>query len=174
MMLSNVIKRKNLNINKMENKFYYLLFAIISVTITYLNIGGPYIIHFIDIMWPLNPVQSIYNSFNIWSYSNYGYFNGINIFNFSYYLFIAMISYFPVYLQELILLSLLQCIGAVYVFKLFKEQQRKIQRTVRPDQDTEIYQYNDKYWNGIHRNISYSFIQPFEGTRFLSTYSKRS
>lgn len=121
MMLSNVIKRKNLNINKMENKFYYLLFAIISVTITYLNIGGPYIIHFIDIMWPLNPVQSIYNSFNIWSYSNYGYFNGINIFNFSYYLFIAMISYFPVYLQELILLSLLQCIGAVYVFKLFKE-----------------------------------------------------
>ena len=68
-----------------NNKFYYVVFAIISLIITILNVGGVYIIHFIDIMWPLNPLSSITNSFNIWSYSDYGYNNGINIFNFQYY-----------------------------------------------------------------------------------------
>jgi hypothetical protein len=120
-MFNKVINRKNINIITSYNKFYYMLFAVISVAITSLNIGGPYIIHFIDIMWPLNPIQSIYNSFNIWSYSNYGYFNGINIFNFQYFFIIALLSYLPVYLQELILLSLLQFIGAVYTYKIFKE-----------------------------------------------------
>ena len=104
-----------------SNKFYYLLFAIVSIIITILNLGGPYIVHFIDIMWPLNPIQSIRNSFYIWNFDDYGYFNGINIFNFQYYLFISLLSFFPTYIQEIILLSGLQFIGAVYVFKIFNE-----------------------------------------------------
>lgn len=120
-MFSKVVIRKKVNLTPPGNRFYYILFAIISIIITAVNMGGPYIIHFIDIMWPLNPVQSIYNSFNIWSYSDYGYFNGINIFNFQYYFVIALLSFLPVYLQELILLSVLQFIGAVYTYKIFKE-----------------------------------------------------
>ena len=104
-----------------KDKFYYVVFAIISLIITVLNVGGVYIIHFIDIAWPLNPLSSITNSFNSWSYLDYGYFNDINIFNFQYYFFIASLSYLPIYLQEIILLSTLQFIGAVYVYKLFQE-----------------------------------------------------
>lgn len=121
-MWNNVTLWRKFNSNLFtSNKFYYLLFAAISVLITFLNIGGQYIIHFIDIMWPLNPVESILTSFNMWSYSSYGYVNGINIFNFQYFFTIALLSYFPVYIQEFVLLAILQLIGAVYTYKIFKE-----------------------------------------------------
>jgi hypothetical protein len=121
-MWNDVILHRKLDLNLLaSNKFYYLLFAAISAVITSLNIGGPYIIHFIDITWPLNPVESILTSFNMWSYSSYGYVNGINIFNFQYFFAIALLSYFPVYIQEFVLLTILQFIGAVYTYKIFKE-----------------------------------------------------
>lgn len=121
-MYKNLSMLKDLSFHSLtNNKFYYVVFAIISLIITILNVGGVYIIHFIDIMWPLNPLSSITNSFNIWSYSDYGYNNGINIFNFQYYFFIALLSYLPIYLQEIILLSALQFIGAVYIYRLFQE-----------------------------------------------------
>lgn len=181
-MWNNAILWRRLNLNLLKsNKFYYLLFAAVSTLITSLNIGGQYIIHFIDIMWPLNPVESILTSFNMWSYSDYGYVNGINIFNFQYFFTIALLSYFPIYIQELILLTVLQFIGAVYTYKIFKEfifkNESMLTRILSLSAPFPIIFSNYYWWDFIPLGfflISFGVMFIYYSLAFLEVYNKNN
>ncbi len=110
-------------INYFKRNFLYLIFLILSIIITTINIGGKYEINFINIQWPFNSKIVFFNLFKGLTLYNYGNINFISFFNFpeTLSIYILYIFHFPVYLQELFLLSLLQFIALYYFYKLFNK-----------------------------------------------------
>ena len=104
-----------------QKNVYYFLILFISIFTAVINIGGPYTIHFIDILWPIRPISEFVNLFNFWSPYNYGGNGGINLFNAPVFILPALLSLLPTYLQEIIVISLMQFIGAFFVFKIFRQ-----------------------------------------------------
>ncbi len=107
--------------NWIQKNVYYLFILIISIFTAVINIGGPYTIHFIDILWPIRPLGELRVLFNFWSPYNYGGNGGINLFNAPVFILPTLLSEIPSYIQEIIIISLLQFIGGFYIFKLFRE-----------------------------------------------------
>ncbi|MGC8506627.1 MAG: hypothetical protein ACP5NK_08055, partial [Thermoplasmata archaeon] len=73
-------------------KIPYIFFLILGITVAALNVGGNYIIHFIDISWPINKTSAISivaSFFSSWSTESMGGYTAINIFNFPPYAIIA-------------------------------------------------------------------------------------
>ncbi|MEM3828770.1 MAG: hypothetical protein QXP36_06115, partial [Conexivisphaerales archaeon] len=107
-------------------RYAYLIFAILSITVSVVNLGGNYIIHFIDIYWPVNAPSSLYfteNFFSAWSTENMGGYNILNIFNLAPYATIAALYLLgvPTYLQEIFLLSLMDFLSMSFYFRIMKE-----------------------------------------------------
>ncbi|MGP6240437.1 hypothetical protein ACNF40_08560, partial [Cuniculiplasma sp. SKW4] len=104
-----------------KNDILYILFFFISIFITIINIGGKYEIDFLNIQWPFNSSFVFYNLFNGFTFYNYGNISFINFFNFPETLFIYILSLigFPVYMQEIFIISVFQFIALYYFYKLF-------------------------------------------------------
>ena len=58
-----------------RSKLPYVIFLILGITVAAINVGGNYIIHFIDIYWPINELSAINivsSYFSAWSTESMG------------------------------------------------------------------------------------------------------
>lgn len=99
----------------------YLFFLLASVFIATINIGGKYEINFINVQWPINASLTFDNLFRGITFSNYGTVGFISIFNLPEISSIYLLNLLglPVYIQEIILISVTQFISLVFFYKIF-------------------------------------------------------
>lgn len=96
--------------------------VVLAAAIAALNIGGWYVLHFIDILWPLNPAGNLSALQFSWSPVNLGTFTFVNAFNFplAVWLFGLGAVGVPVPIQELLTLTLLQAVGGYSFYALVR------------------------------------------------------
>jgi hypothetical protein len=109
-----------------RNKVPYIIFLILGVTVAAINVGGNYIIHFIDIYWPINEssaINIVSGYFSAWSTESMGGYTAINIFNFPEYATIAFLYVIgiPPFLQEILLIGLMEFLSMAFSFRILKE-----------------------------------------------------
>ena len=109
-----------------NNNLIYVAFAAISIFVSSINTSGNYIIHFIDIFWPVNMGSSIYYTksfFFAWSSEDFGMYTILNIFALPPYLIISFLYllHIPTYIQEITLFSAMQFMSLYFFFRIFNE-----------------------------------------------------
>ena len=109
-----------------RSKLPYVIFLILGITVAAINVGGNYIIHFIDIYWPINELSAINivsSYFSAWSTESMGGYTAINIFNFPEYATIAFLYVIglPTFLQEILLIGLMEFLSMAFSFRILKE-----------------------------------------------------
>ena len=57
----------------------YSIIVLISIIVTALNIGGEYIIHFIDINWSIRPSMSLSQALFSWNMQSFGNITTLNV-----------------------------------------------------------------------------------------------
>ena len=104
----------------------FITFAVLSVFVSAINVGGDYIIHFVDIFWPTNAASSYFftqSFFSTWSTENFGLYTALNIFSLPGY---AFISFFymvgiPAWIQEITIFSITQFLSLYFFYRIFIE-----------------------------------------------------
>lgn len=101
----------------------YLTFISIAAVVSALNIGGNYLLRFIDIAWPVKPLASLVTLQYAWSPLNLGDFNVLNIFNAPLFVWLSLLNLIgvPVAWQEWLTLMGLLAISMIFTFRIFDE-----------------------------------------------------
>lgn len=97
-----------------------LIITAIATYLTLVNLGGPYIFHFIDTLWPLNPHEYLLALTYTWSPLNLGAYQFVNAYNIPLAAWLAALQWLglTIPLQEFVTLTLLQAIGGIGFYKL--------------------------------------------------------
>ena len=103
--------------------FLFSIFLALAFFISSIEIGGRYIIYFTDIQWEINPHYVLINLFNPFNNGNYGNVGFINFFNLPTVLseFILNVLHIPIFISEILLLSILQFIALLYVYRIIRD-----------------------------------------------------
>lgn len=103
--------------------YLIIIFGVSSLVVTILNLKGPYIINFINESWPINVSYTLYNLFHGTTIYNYGNLSFIDFFNLPPILLIYLlyIVKLPTYIQEIIIITLLQIIAMYFTFKICEQ-----------------------------------------------------
>lgn len=120
-MLESVLKLNNNSILKLiRSKFSYVFILVFFLIISSLNVGGNFIIHFIDMLWPLVPLQNFYSDFQAWNMMNLGGYAGLQSGGIAFYpIYIALDTIIPwIPAQEVIFLTLSQAIASIYFYRI--------------------------------------------------------
>ena len=96
------------------------LLGAVSGWVTAANIGGNYVLHFIDILWPLNPLDYLSTLGSSWNPVNLGAFSAVNAFNIPLAVWLSGLQLLriPIPIQEFVTLFGLQLCGGVYFYRL--------------------------------------------------------
>jgi hypothetical protein len=100
----------------------YLIILGVSVYVALVNVGGNYVLRFIDIAWPVQPDQQLAGLTYAWSSSNLGNVNVLNFFNAPGILWTSGLHFlgFSLAVQEIVSLTAWQFMAGAYFYRLFK------------------------------------------------------
>ncbi len=101
----------------------FAIIGLVAVYVTLINVGGNYVIHFIDEIWPVNPSGQLVSYFNAWSGSQMGGLNVLNFFNLPIAAWSTLLSAAGLSIpsQEVITWAGLQALAGIYFYRIVRE-----------------------------------------------------
>ncbi len=101
----------------------FVFIILVAFYVTVVNVGGNFIIHFIDEIWPLDPSEQLVSYFSAWSSSQMGGLNMLNFFNVPLTAWSALLSSFGMSIpaQEVVTWTGLQALAGIYFYIIVRE-----------------------------------------------------